>query len=178
MKDFESMPVGVVIERRKSQSRWAEFSWRAIGVIPGAPEIDDWVTLRAEDDWVHFHIATLPLELFPKETDGYRYNLTCETPRVFVVLREGEEAEDREIEAALVSVCPHEAQDYLDTGEDQVDAVVMPDVIRSWVGAYINQHHVDEPFKKRRQRSAKDNHRAHADRPPGARSARRSYDDG
>ena len=172
MKDQQNMPVGVVLERRKSENRWVSHSWRAIAVIPGAPEIDDWVTLRAEDDWVHFHAGTLPLELYPRETEGYRYNLTCEPPRVFVVLRAGQEADDREIEPALVTVCPYEAQDYLDSGEEQVDAVVMPEIIRSWVGAYINQHHMEEPFRKRRLRKHGDGEKVPS-APPGARSARR-----
>lgn len=170
MQTFESIPLGVVIERRKIDNRWADYSWQAVAVIPGAGEVDEWTTLRAEDDWVHFHAATLPLELYPKETEGYRYNLSCDPPLVFVVLREGEEAGDHDVEPALVTVCPHEAQDYLDSSEDQVDAVVMPDTIKAWVASFVERHHVDEPFRKRRLRGAKEG-RPPEDRPPGARSA-------
>ena len=167
------MPLGVVVERRRIENPWTDYSWSAVAVIPGAPEIDDWTTLRAGEDWVHFHAGTLPLELFPKETEGYRYNLSCDPPMVFVVLREGEEAEDHEIEPALVTVCPHEAQDYLDTGEDQVEAVHMPDAVRGWLASYVEQHHVDEPFKKRRQRDHKaETKNRKPNMPPGARSAR------
>lgn len=177
MRDYESLPLGIVVERRKSQSRWAEFSWRAVAVIPGAPEIDDWSTLREGDDWTHFHIATLPLELFPKETEGYRYNLSCDPPVVFVVLREGEEAGEHDIEPALVTVCPYEAQDYLDTGEDQVDSVEMPDAVRAWVATFVERHHVDEPFKKRTRKRWHGDGEARESMPPGARSARRGYGD-
>ncbi len=177
MRDYESLPLGIVVERRKSQSRWAEFSWRAVAVIPGAPEIDDWSTLREGDDWTHFHIATLPLELFPKETEGYRYNLSCDPPVVFVVLREGEEAGEHDIEPALVTVCPYEAQDYLDTGEDQVDSVEMPDAVRAWVATFVERHHVDEPFKKRTRKRWHGDGTTRESMPPGARSARRGYGD-
>ena len=33
------IPVGVVIERRKAASAWTDFIWRAVGVLPGAPDI-------------------------------------------------------------------------------------------------------------------------------------------
>jgi hypothetical protein len=44
-----------------------------------------------------------------------------------------------------------EAQIYLDNGEDQVDAVTMPEVIAAWVKDYVDRHHVDQPFHKRKR---------------------------
>lgn len=174
MKNREVMPLGIVVERQNIDNRWADYSWRAVAVIPGAPEIDEWKVLRAGQGWVHFHAATLPLEIFRRETEGYRYNLSSTTPAVFVVLREGEEAGEHDVEPMLVTVCPSEAQDYLDSGEEQVDAVPMPPSVREWLAAFVEQHHVDVPFRKRRRRRWDDGERG-KDRPPAQRGLRRGY---
>lgn len=147
-----TMPLGVVVERREIDNPWEDYDWRTVAVIPGAPPVDEWRTLREGEGWIHYHVATLPLELFRRETEGYKQNLSNEMPVVYVVLRQGEEAEESEIEAALVTVCPFEAQDYLDAGDDLVDGVAMPDSVAAWMTEFVDYHHVHEPFKKRKRR--------------------------
>ncbi len=144
------MPLGVVMERRVSDSQWIVFDWRVVSVLPGAANIDDWVELQKSDDWVQYHAGTLPLEIFRKETEGYKYNLSLEQPSVFVVLREAEEEGEEDLMPFLVTVCPYEAQDYLDSGEEIVESVAMPESVAAWLADYIEEHHVDEPFKKRK----------------------------
>ncbi len=68
----------------------------------------------------------MPLEIFRKKTEGYKHNLSLDPPSVYVVLQDGEES-DHDVILHLVSVCPYEAQDYLDSGEVMVDSVAMPD---------------------------------------------------
>jgi hypothetical protein len=67
-----------------------------------------------------------------------------------VVLREDLEGE-HELKPFIATVSSFEAQDYLD-GEDVVEAVPMPDGMIAWLRDFIEFHHVDEPFKKRKQR--------------------------
>jgi len=152
----ESLPLGVVVERRKVDTPWRDHSWRPVAVFAGAPPRDpkgDWAELRSGDDWAHFHAGTLPLELFRRETEGYRLNLSQEPPRLFVVMRSGEDADSRhEVVPFLVTACPYEAQDYLDSGEELVEAVAMPPDVVAFVQAYIGAHHVDEPFHKRKRK--------------------------
>jgi hypothetical protein len=157
-----SMPLGVVLERRPSNNQWVEYDWSVDAVLPGASEIDDWVKLAngsdEKGDWVKFHAATLPLEIFRKETEGYKFNLTLEQPSVFIVLRSSDDEEEVEEECKyevfpfLVTVCPYEAQDYLDSGEEVVDNVPMPLPVMAWLDEYISHHHVEEPFKKRKRK--------------------------
>ena len=50
---FETMPLGVVLERRKSTHPWGDYSWKASDLLVGAPARDprgDWLTLREEED--------------------------------------------------------------------------------------------------------------------------------
>ncbi len=156
MKSIESMALGVVVERREIDNRWEDHEWRPVAVIPGAPEVEEWRPLRSGPGWTQYHIDTLPLELFRKETEGYRLNLSTERPLVYIILRRGEEADEREIEASLVTACPYEAQDYLDSGDDLVEGVAMPEPVAALVADFIDQHHVEEPFRKRRNRRWQD----------------------
>ncbi len=155
MEARESLQLGVVVERRDSQSRWEDYDWYAVGVIPGAAPVDDMRMLCAGPGWVQFHAATLELELFRKETEGYKVNLSGDKPAVYVVLRRGEEADEPDVVPFCVTVCPYEAQDYLDSADDLVEGVAMPEPVIAFVRDFIEQHHVDEPFVKRKQKRHK-----------------------
>jgi hypothetical protein len=147
VRDTQSMQVGVVLERRRIANPWQEYAWRPVAVIPGAPEVARPRLLMREGPIELYHAATLPLELFRTDTEGYRYNLSQQEPRVYVVLRFSE-AEGEPL-PFLVTMCPYEAQDYSESGNDLVDAVPAPDPILAWVAEYIERYHVDMEFTKR-----------------------------
>ena len=159
MRRQESLPLGVVVERRKIDNPWQDYTWRPVAVIPGAAPRDPcgpWLELGQGEDWVHFHAGTLDLALFRKETEGYRLNLSQDPPRLFVCLRSGEDMDcAHEFAPFLVTACPYEAQDYLDSGEEIVESVIMPEGVIAFVQAYIDRHHVDEPFYKRKRKGPK-----------------------
>ena len=129
----ETLPLGIVIERREIDNRWQKHAWRAVAVLPGAGAMDpdgEWKELASgEEDgaaWVRYHAGTLPLNLFRKETEGYKVNLSQHPPRVFVVLRDGvDAASSHDVVPVAATVCPYEAQDYLDSGTDLVEVVAM-----------------------------------------------------
>jgi hypothetical protein len=151
----ETMAVGVVVERRASDHPWLDYSWHAASVIPKAPARDpkgEWRTLVDDERAAQFHAGTLELSLFRKETEGYKLNLSQHPPRLWIVLRR-EEAGDcpHEVLPFHVTADPNEAQIYLDNGEDLVDPVPMPEVIAGWVKDYVDRHHVDQPFYKRKR---------------------------
>ncbi|MGB0683668.1 MAG: DUF3305 domain-containing protein [Magnetovibrionaceae bacterium] len=152
----DSLPIGVVIERREIESRWADHSWRPVSIIPGAPPVAEWKEIRTGEGWVQFHAATLPLEIFGKETEGYRVNLANNPPVVYVVLRPGEEVEDNEVEPMLVTVCPFEANSYEESGDEIVEGIPMPPDILAWLQKFVDDNHVEEPFKKRKRKKAFD----------------------
>lgn len=160
MDKQERLPLGVVVERRKIDNPWQDYSWRPVAVIPGAAPSDpeaEWLELGQGDDWVDFHAGTLELELFRKETEAYRVNLSQDPPRVFVGLHHGADLESRhDVVPFLVTASPYEAQDYLDSGEEIVEAVTMPPAVVAFVQAFVDQHHVDEPFYKRKRKRHQD----------------------
>lgn len=152
----ETLPLGVVLERRRLDNPWQDFDWQPVAVIPGARPLDprgEWIALTQGEGWARYHAGTLPLELFRKETEGYKVNLSQDPPRLFLVLRGGEDVDcAHDLVPFLVTACPYEAQDYLDSGEETVEAVLMPEGVVAFVQAYIDRHHVDEPFRKRKRK--------------------------
>ena len=167
----ERLDLGVVLERRETDNPWIDHSWHAAAVIVGAAALDPlgpWQRLTEIEGRVQFHAGTLPLELFRRETEGYKVNLSQDPPRIFVVLRQVEEPDSpHDIAPFLITVCPYEAQDYLDAGEDLVEVVTMPDAVTAFVKAYCDQHHVEEPFRKRKRKRYDPQAVGFGRRPPG-----------
>lgn len=156
MERMKAMPLGVVIERREIDNPWEQYAWCPIAVIPGAGPVEGWRVLNEGPGWTQYHAATLPLELHRKETEAYRTNLSDEPPVIYVVLRETEEDGAWDFEPFLVTASPFDAQDYLDSGDDIVEGVPMPDGVVAWVQAFVDKHHVDEPFIKRKRKVARE----------------------
>ena len=50
-----SIPVGVVIERRKAKSAWADFVWRPVAVLPGVPDAAPWTALDSDAERTNFY---------------------------------------------------------------------------------------------------------------------------
>ena len=159
------MQVGIVLERRDADNQWIDYTWHAQSVIPGAAPVGEWVEIGKGEGWVQYHAATLDLELFRKETEGYKHNLSLEQPSVFIVLREGDEDDAHDVMPFLATVCPYEAQDYMDSGEEIVEHVPMPNAVAAWMAEFVEAHHVDEPFKKRKNKPF-DPREEGFDRPP------------
>lgn len=145
---FASLKLGVVVRRLPGVTRWASHSWKAVAVLPGAPDAH-WQELRREGDAVEFHAATRPLDLHGAETEAYQHGLAAAEPSIFIVMREG--AGDDPLDVVLVTASPYEAQDYTDSGEEIVEKVPMPDGLRAWVEDFVAEHHEEEAFVKRKR---------------------------
>ncbi|EEE37411.1 molybdopterin-guanine dinucleotide biosynthesis protein A [Rhodobacteraceae bacterium KLH11] len=143
------MPIGVVVRKTPGVTRWARWNWRAVAVLPGAGPAD-WQELRREGDAVEYHAATLPLTLWPDETEAYMVNLADGEPSIYLVLRD-ELKGDQPLNAVLVTASPFEGQDYADTGEEIVEKIPMTEGLVAWVRDFTLQHHKDEVFVKRRR---------------------------
>lgn len=146
-----SIPLGVVIAREKIDHPWQEYLWRPVAVFLNAPQAPPWRELRRDPAFVHYHAATLPLELHPKETAGYRANLIDGGPSVYVVLREKGEGAEPPIEVALVTASPHEAEAYGHGDGETVGAVAMPEAVVELMAEFVAEHHVEEVFVKRQR---------------------------
>lgn len=79
------------------------------------------------------------LVLFDDERAAYRFNLSSDNPRLFVVCNESPDQEQPP-EPVLVTLSQDEAASYLD-GEDQlVYSLPLPEAIQCWAEAFIGRH--------------------------------------
>jgi len=157
LKRSETMEVGIVLERRDSSHPWQDHAWLPVAVLPGVSQADParpWKKLKAGDGWEQFLAGTLTIEIHRTDTQAYLDCLAADPPRVFVVLLEDPDG-PHEVRPFIATVSPYEAQDYADAGDNIVEGVAMPDAVAAWLRAFVDAHHVDEPFQKRRLRHSK-----------------------
>ena len=143
-----TLPLGIVVQKRPGVTRWAARSWSAVAVLPGAGPAD-WKELRRDGEVVEYHADTLPLVLHRTDTEAYLQGLSDNPPAVYVIMRDG--AGDAPLDTVLVTASPYEAQDYADTGEELVEKVPMPDGLVAWIRDFVEAHHEDEVFVKRKR---------------------------
>jgi hypothetical protein len=149
-----TLPVGIVVEKKAIDHPWAEARWRPVSLLPGYSGEARWQEVARGEGWCQFLCAVLPLTLHRKETEAYRVNLQDEAPLAYVVLRESENPDSlHEIEAVQVTASPFDAQDFLDSGDDIVESLAMPESMADLLRAFVAAHHVEEPFKKRKQKA-------------------------
>ncbi len=143
------IPVGVVVERRKAQSPWIDFTWRPAAVLAGSPQAAPWTRLSGEGDDATFYAGSVEIELYRTETGNYRYNLATGEPLLWVALRPT--SVDPPYEVFGVTADPAEGEAWTEAGDDLIDAVPMPEPVRTLVEAFIAEHDVERPFIKRKR---------------------------
>ncbi len=101
---------------------------------------------------MEFHAATVPLMLYRSDTEAYMTALSESVPAVYVVMRQSDDPKSSyPFDVLLVTASPYEAQDYADTGEEIVEKVPMPSGLIAWIQEFIDEHHEDEEFIKRKR---------------------------
>jgi len=148
--------VGIIIEWRESANPWSDGTWHTVEVMPEAPSDGTWKLLEQSEGWRRYFAGTLEVELFKRETEAYKVNLSQSLPTVYVVLRPGEDDSEPDVVAFHATLSPYEADDYTESGEMLVDAVAMPEKVAAWAAAFTAAYHVDQPFKKRKQKRKSD----------------------
>jgi hypothetical protein len=144
-----TIPVGVIVERSKSANPWAEFYWRAVSVLPGQPEIAPWTRLSDDGERATFYAGNATVELYRTETGFYRDNLVSGAPGLWVALRPVDA--DPPFTVSAVTADPAEGESLTETGTDLVEQVPMPAAIQQVVSAFVAEHHVEQPFVKRKR---------------------------
>jgi hypothetical protein len=141
--------VGVVVERRKARSMWADFLWRPVSVFAGKASAMPWTPLGTEAESTLFYAGEAVIELHRTETANYRNNLASGAPALWVALRPAASA--RPYELIAVTADPAEGEAFTDAGNNLVEAVPMPPDVLAAVARFIAEHHVERPFLKRRR---------------------------
>jgi uncharacterized protein DUF3305 len=144
-----TIPVGVVIERRRSRSPWADFIWRPVAVLPGVPDAAPWTALDGDADCTNFYGGATTIALYRSDTAGYRDNLATGVALLWVVLRPT--GLDPPYEIAAVTADPGEGEAFTESAANLVEAVPMPEAVRAALADFVARHHVEHPFVRRQR---------------------------
>lgn len=146
---LETIPVGVVVERSKGTSHWVDFLWRPCAVLTGVPQTPVWSKLSDEGERVTFYAGPAEIELHRTETTNYRNNLATGEPLLWVVLRKTDSEPPYKVFAVLAD--PAEGEAMTEAGNDLVETVAMPQAVQDALAAFIEAHHVEREFVKRKR---------------------------
>ncbi len=145
----ETIEVGIVVERRRLKSVWADHAWLPTGVLPGVPAAAPWSILEERPDATSFYGGPLPLQLFSSDTGMYRDNLRSGRPSLWVVLAPADGEPGVSLNA--VTADPSEGEALTEPGTYIVELLPMPAEIEERVAAFVEAHHVERPFVKRKR---------------------------
>lgn len=143
------IPVGVVVERRKAVSLWAEFLWRPAAVLAGLPAAAAWTPLAEDGDAVTFYAGPAEITLYRSEADNYRHNLMSGAPAIWVMMHTTSGEPPCVIDG--VTADPAEGEGWTEPGQAIVEAVAMPEIVCDEVATFIAQYPVRPSFVKRRR---------------------------
>jgi hypothetical protein len=141
--------VGIVVEQRKAASRWIDFTWRPVTILPGEPDTPPWTVLSSGADTTSFYAGTAEVALYRTETGNYRDNLVSGSPLLWVALRPT--GVEPPYELFAVTADPAEGESFTQAGDDIVEALPMPAAVRAVVEGFMTEHHVERPFFKRQR---------------------------
>jgi hypothetical protein len=141
--------IGVVVERRKAQSQWIDFTWKPVGVLVGQPDAAPWTALSEDGDATTFYAGPAEIALYRTETGNYRDNLASAAPKLWVALRST--GVEPPYDVFAVTADPSEGEALTEAGNDLIDVVPMPPAVQTTIDAFVAEHHVEQEFYKRQR---------------------------
>ena len=145
---LKTISFGIIVERRKASSQWIDYVWRPVAALGGVPQAEPWTVLSQDGDVTMFYAGAAAVEFFRTATANYRDNLAGDQS-LWVALRPTQS--DPPYSLLAVTADPSEGESFTETGVDLVDLVPMPDVVREMTIDFVAEHHVEQPFFKRKR---------------------------
>lgn len=146
--------IGVVAARRKAISEWASepFVVAPHAALPVAPTLAPGAALGQAGGAELFYLGPAELAFWRGETGHYRDNLASGAPKLWIALtREGEAWITH-----LATADPYEGEALAGTPDLALEAVAMPPDIAADLAVFIERHHVEEVFVKRKRDKKRD----------------------
>ena len=158
MNERPWIEVAVIMRRERIDNRWQPWRWMLADVVPHEASFGTKPRLlikRADEErWLH---PAMRVELFRDDAEGYYLNATTPAPGWFVMWRmEDEPTVAQEVIArpVVVTLSYHDAGRWLDA-QETVEQVPAPPHVVEWIRAFVEEHYVVEPKKRKRPESFK-----------------------
>lgn len=148
----ETVKIGVIVERHALKNPWVDHAWVPVVVLAGAPAAAPWTVLEQSARVIRYYAGTMEMEFFGSDTTMYRENLRSQQPSLWVVLRPTDAPPG--VVLHLATADPGEAEALTGTGTDIIEALPMPLEIQQQLAAFVEVHHVERPFIKRKRDQA------------------------
>jgi Protein of unknown function (DUF3305) len=145
----ETTEIGVLVERRVLDNPWIDHVWAPVAALAGAPAAAPWTVLSETPRATRYYAGAFRLEFFGSDTTMYRENLRSGRPSLWVSLRRADAPPG--VVLHLVTADPAEAEALTEPGTDVIDTVAMPLEIQARLAAFVEAHHVERPFVKRKR---------------------------
>jgi len=153
-----STEVAVIMRRERIDNRWQPWRWVLAEVVPHEPAFgtEPRILFKSDDEerWLH---PGFNVELFRDDAEGYYLNVTTPDPCWLVLWRMEEEAtvDDEPLaRPTMVSLSYHDAGRWLDA-QETVEQVPAPAHVVEWMRAFVDEHYVVEPKRRKRPESFK-----------------------
>jgi hypothetical protein len=140
--------IGVVVAKRRLQSRWADYAWLPVAVLPAAAEAAPWTRLSATENEDTFYAGSFEVSLHPSETSHYGDNLACGNPCLWVALRH---IGGDDYQVASVTADPYQGEALAEGIGEIIEAVPMPREIQAKLAEFFQAFHQERPFIKRKR---------------------------
>ena len=151
MSLVERHTVAVIMQRSQvQQGQWSVPSWRAVSVVAGDHLVGKGAgqtPIHEDDRHAQFLWSGFTLELYQDLAEDYWYNLTSESPSLFVICHE---SPDGDLTPFRVTADQDSASGCLES-DDQVFAVPIPPEIYQYLEQFIVAHYVPRERKKRKR---------------------------
>ncbi len=158
MHSRPSIEVAVVMRREHIDNKWQPWRWILAEVLP---QEEGWGTeprllYKGDDEekWLH---PGFKVELFKDDAEGYYLNASVDVPGWFVLWRMEDKAtvaDEPMARPTAVSLSYYDACRWLDA-QETVEQVPAPAHIVDWLQAFVDEHFVLEPKRRKRPESFK-----------------------
>jgi hypothetical protein len=140
--------LGVLVQRRPPVTRWSTGELRPFAVLAIEPQTPPHTQIGTENGVETWYLGGFGLSLWSGDTAHYRDNLNSGAPALWVALRG---ADPKTAQIVSVSADPNEGEGLASDLDLVVDRVPLPDSVAQAMQAFIDAHHVEMPFKKRKR---------------------------
>lgn len=143
-----SLPIAVVMQRRRLDNPWQSEKWEAVEVRPGRRDAaaGEPQLLEREEGRERWLWEGLEITLYTDEAEGYLMNVGSPEPRVFVCWRLDKDRARPE----MATVSYSEASRWIE-GSESVDGVPLAPELVPWIRSFAERHYRPEPKRKRRR---------------------------
>lgn len=137
-------------------ARWQPWRWQLADVVQHEDGFGTEPRLLYQNEtcerWLH---GGFKVELFKDDGEGYYLNATTDVPSWFVLWRMEDEpgvAAEPMARPLVVSLSYYDAGRWLDA-QETVEQVPAPESVVQWLKAFVDEHYVIEPRRRKRPES-------------------------